>query len=64
MHHLAVDLAICLPAGEVRTAVASAVRHTFVDAPHPVDALLPSVIGDFLARIGDEDRCSANVHLD
>ncbi|KAL4425586.1 hypothetical protein ABPG75_009602 [Micractinium tetrahymenae] len=41
---------------ETRTAVVAAVRHTFVDAPHPVDALLPGVVADFLQRIGDDDR--------
>lgn len=44
------------PSGETRTAVVAAVRHTFVDAPHPVDSLLPGVIGDFLAKTRDEDR--------
>lgn len=43
-------------ADEARTTVVSAVRHTFVDAPHGVDELLPGVLADFLARIGDEDR--------
>lgn len=34
----------------------AAVRHTLVDAAHPADPLLAGVIGDFLQRIGDEDR--------
>lgn len=44
------------PSAETRTTVVSAVRHTLVDAPHPVDQLLPAALPDFLARIGDEDR--------
>ncbi|KAI3438734.1 hypothetical protein D9Q98_001153 [Chlorella vulgaris] len=42
--------------GETRTAVVAGVRHCFQDTPHPVDALLPGVLPDFLAGMGDEDR--------
>lgn len=49
-------LPLSLSAGETRTAVVAGVRHCFQDTPHPVDALLPGVLPDFLAGMGDEDR--------
>lgn len=43
--------------GNVRTVVATAVKHMVVEAPHPIDALLKDSMPGFLAHISDADRC-------
>ena len=41
----------------VRASMVRAVHYAILEEPHPVDAMLIGEVADFLAPIGDEDRC-------
>lgn len=44
--------------GFVRSTVVTALKYTISDQPQPIDGLLHSCIGEFLATIGDPDLVS------
>lgn len=45
--------------GFIRSTVVTALKYTISDQPQPIDGLLHSCIGEFLATIGDPDLVSA-----
>lgn len=44
--------------GFIRSTVVTALKYTISDQPQPIDGLLHSCIGEFLATIGDPDLVS------